>query len=1194
MPHFTRLLLVAAFLLSNLSLAWAQSLPPGAFANYEYDAVSTSAGAGAEQYQAVRTDAAGNSYVLTLIQGQAKFGGLTITPNTSGFQYGLLKLNSSGGAIWYRKIKNLAANQLDVYDAALHTDAAGNSWLAVSHQNVDTIGAVPFSLLGGRQPVTITKYDANGTQLWANWVAAANTPNVTTRAIQIGRKHPLTVLANGQIVLGGTMIRNGFNYFNGGATVTSIGQRGFLLKLNANGGFVANMLSRNTPNQHRVLAVASSGNRLFMAGIKGGDTLLFPGSGSSLVGEILNEQGNPLFGASVDAATMRVQTLSTKREFVYYDNLCFFTDADVVARSDSGAYFWGMLEGAAAVRDATLGDFHDTFWNEYRIYGMYGAPTLPYNGAIVRQPARRVLEDTDFGTNVNTGVNVVFATTGMALQADNSLLLLSKTWVSSDTAISFPVNAGLDRVVSGIWSGVTKMNALGQYAGTFRSAAASSIAALPVLDDFVQVGTYTGSACCLDPFTITAPPGSAGTNGFWAKYGVEIVVAPTCMQPISGQGELTRCGEGPVLAFFSTRPAGGILEWYRASSGMTGAPLDTGMTFLIANLTGPDTVLVRLRCSANSVSEFTRIPAFIIQNRFNYHLEPNIASPGDTVRIIGTNLQSVDHVSLQTHAGQRNLAFYNVTDESIQIVVPADAPFEKVAIAISDSAGQSCLEYDSLTIVPAGPVGCDITLSSSSGVAGQEIGITGADLSGVHTLMLASLPLSFRRASSTQIFFTLPADSAPGNLVAISGIDDTECRASVFFTVNPAILIPMTGSARSLCGVLYMDPQGTSNYNNNQYVTQTLSPGTPGAKLQLDLSTVQLSDNDQLYVYDGASPASPLLFRSVGGSTAPGKLTATNGAGQLTVRFYSNGAGNAQGFAGALTCLTGASLTPQITSIKPNRGVNGQKVLLTGTNLTGTSVVRFNGRPASFTVKSSLQVEATVPVNVTNGFITLETPNGSAPSPEMFTVIDSLKHFSGTSLLCSGTYTDPQGANANYLPSLYLTQTISASQPTFQVGLDFNQFEIAAGDFMYIYNGASAASPLLVNYRGGITTVTPDTVRSTNGSLTVRFYSDGSTQGAGWLANIFCTGGPVPSPSPARLGEGITETFAFWPNPAKDKLMVRLENVSADALILYNAQGQQAFRASLKQGVTELALPRLAAGLYTVKVGRHTARLAVE
>jgi uncharacterized repeat protein (TIGR03803 family) len=78
-------------------------------------------------------------------------------------------------------------------------------------------------------------------------------------------------------------------------------------------------------------------------------------------------------------------------------------------------------------------------------------------------------------------------------------------------------------------------------------------------------------------------------------------------------------------------------------------------------------------------------------------------------------------------------------------------------------------------------------------------------------------------------------------------------------------------------------------------------------------------------------------------------------------------------------------LGPFVTS-RPTSGRVGQKVLILGNNLTGTSSVTFNGTAAKFTVISPTEIQTTVPNGATTGIIEVLTPSGTLDSNKSFTV----------------------------------------------------------------------------------------------------------------------------------------------------------------------------------------------------------------
>ena len=89
---------------------------------------------------------------------------------------------------------------------------------------------------------------------------------------------------------------------------------------------------------------------------------------------------------------------------------------------------------------------------------------------------------------------------------------------------------------------------------------------------------------------------------------------------------------------------------------------------------------------------------------------------------------------------------------------------------------------------------------------------------------------------------------------------------------------------------------------------------------------------------------------------------------------------------GSLTTLQNFKITPAIKNFTPTSGAVGTSVIVTGTSLLNTSVVKFGGVAATFTANSDTQVTATVPSGAVTGKISITTPGGTATSSAVFTV----------------------------------------------------------------------------------------------------------------------------------------------------------------------------------------------------------------
>jgi hypothetical protein len=108
---------------------------------------------------------------------------------------------------------------------------------------------------------------------------------------------------------------------------------------------------------------------------------------------------------------------------------------------------------------------------------------------------------------------------------------------------------------------------------------------------------------------------------------------------------------------------------------------------------------------------------------------------------------------------------------------------------------------------------------------------------------------------------------------------------------------------------------------------------------------------------------------------------------------------------------------------------------------------------------------------------------------------------------CSGTFNDSGGTGSNYGLNQDITVTFcsSTAQP---ITLSFDQFNIGIGDFMYVYNGPTTASPQFSGspFTSGGFEFGPKVKTSSGTCITIRFTSNGtnSINDVGWLANIFC------------------------------------------------------------------------------------------
>jgi len=164
------------------------------------------------------------------------------------------------------------------------------------------------------------------------------------------------------------------------------------------------------------------------------------------------------------------------------------------------------------------------------------------------------------------------------------------------------------------------------------------------------------------------------------------------------------------------------------------------------------------------------------------------------------------------------------------------------------------------------------------------------------------------------------------------------------------------------------------------------------------------------------------------------------------------------------------STAPDISTFSPSTGTPGTTVIINGVNLTGTTNVTFDGVTASFTVNSSTQITATVPVGTATGPITVTTHQGPATSTANFTPLSNLIIYDDTLGFENGFDGDYSWATVNDYntsPIFSGSYSISVSAPATYDALSlynpggFNTAPYTALNF-WINGGASGASGIQV------------------------------------------------------------------------------------------------------------------------------------
>ena len=126
-------------------------------------------------------------------------------------------------------------------------------------------------------------------------------------------------------------------------------------------------------------------------------------------------------------------------------------------------------------------------------------------------------------------------------------------------------------------------------------------------------------------------------------------------------------------------------------------------------------------------------------------------------------------------------------------------------------------------------------------------------------------------------------------------------------------------------------------------------------------------------VHFGAIPATSFNVNSAT------EITAVVPPGTGTVNVRVTGPGGQSAVSANFTYS--AAPVPNISNLNPNEGLpaGGTSVVITGTNFTGTTQVRFGAtNAASFTVNSATQITAVSPAGTGTVQVTVTTPNGTS------------------------------------------------------------------------------------------------------------------------------------------------------------------------------------------------------------------------
>ena len=503
---------------------------------------------------------------------------------------------------------------------------------------------------------------------------------------------------------------------------------------------------------------------------------------------------------------------------------------------------------------------------------------------------------------------------------------------------------------------------------------------------------------------------------------------------------------------------------------------------------GPDQDLTRAQATAlilrvQAVTFSTAVPTVTSLNPSS-----GLAAGGNTVVITGTNFTGVTSVAF----GLTNVAFTVNSVTQITVTAPPGTVGTTADITVTTAGGTSATGAASKYTYGV-PTLTGLSPASGSAAGGNNVVITGTNLSGATAVKFGTKAATFTVNSNTQITATAPSGTAGTTVdvtVTAPGGTTVTSAASKYSYGGPTVtlLSPTSGPAAGGTTVI---------------ITGTGFTGVTSVYFGSKLANFTVNSSTQIMAIAPSGGA---------GSTVDVQVTTYAGTSATSsASKYSYGG-------------------PIVTLLSPNAGpaYGGNTVIISGTGFTGVTSVYFGNKPAlAFTVNSVNQITAvapsypagtTVDVTVTNASGTSGTSSATVYSYGLLN-ISSLSPNSGSTL--GGTFVTITGSGFTYPATVTFggagypatsvhvvdSTTITCISPAHGSGTVNVVVTTSAGssstsgtgnDFTY---QVAASTPLAIVLDRGASNPVGSVV---NVAIPAPGNTDYTGKVLGWVANTFC------------------------------------------------------------------------------------------
>jgi hypothetical protein len=218
------------------------------------------------------------------------------------------------------------------------------------------------------------------------------------------------------------------------------------------------------------------------------------------------------------------------------------------------------------------------------------------------------------------------------------------------------------------------------------------------------------------------------------------------------------------------------------------------------------------------------------------------------------------------------------------------------------------------------------------------------------------------------------AASAAAALMVVAGCEFLALSMNTLSTPTPAFAAWPLASSR---------PQLTPSAASGYAVTLSATTATPAVRASVVLTATTNQDvGPTLYgisIFDQTS-GSELVHATAGTTLSTTVSQSVNSTRSYVAEICNVGGANVQATSNSIVVIWGAGSPPAVTGLAPASGTasGGTSVIITGSNLTGTTSVSFGLTPArAFTVTSATSIAATSPAGSGTVDVVVTTPAGS-------------------------------------------------------------------------------------------------------------------------------------------------------------------------------------------------------------------------